>query len=79
MALKKYKPTSPGRRFMTSVEFPEKGGKPTEKSLLRQIKKTGGRNNSGRITVWQKGGGHKRRYRVVDFKRNKRDIPAKVA
>lgn len=79
MTLKKYKPTSPGRRFMTTVVFDEKTTDKPEKSLLRPLKKTGGRNNNGRISVWQKGGGHKRRYRVIDFRRDKRDIPAKVA
>jgi large subunit ribosomal protein L2 len=79
VALKKYKPTSPGRRFVTSSVFEEQTGKKPEKALLKSLKKTGGRNNTGRITVWQRGGGHKRRYRVIDFKRNKRDVPAKVA
>lgn len=79
MALKKYKPTSPGRRFMTAAVFEEQTKKPPEKSLLSPLKRSGGRNNLGRITSWQRGGGHKRHYRMVDFKRDKVDVPAKVA
>ncbi len=79
MATRKYKPTSPARRQMSVAGFTEiTKGKP-ERSLVRKLKRTGGRNNLGRITSFQRGGGHKRRYRVVDFKRNKWDIPAKVA
>ena len=80
MALKKFKPTSPSRRFMSLSDFDEvtKDNSP-EKSLLRPSKKSGGRNNRGRITVRHRGGGHKRRYRLIDFKRNKHGIPAKVA
>ena len=78
MALKKYKPTSPGRRFQTSVVFDDQTTQTPEKSLVRPLKRTGGRNNTGRITAWQRGGGHKRRYRVIDFKRDKRGVPAKV-
>src|SRR5215211_1342948 len=79
MALKKYKPTSPGRRFMSVSTFEEVTKTRPEKSLLEPVKKTGGRNNNGRITTRHQGGGHKRRYRVVDFKRTKDGVPAKVA
>src|SRR3989449_6835145 len=79
MPLKEFNPTSPGRRFMTTLTF-EEVTKPTpEKGLTEPLKRTGGRDNRGRITVRFIGGGHKRRYRVVDFRRDKRDIPAKVA
>ena len=79
MAVKNFKPTTPGRRFMTVSRFDEiTKGKP-EKSLLAPLKKFGGRNNTGRITVRHRGGGHKRRYRIIDFKRDKFGIPAKVA
>ncbi|HEU0304437.1 MAG TPA: 50S ribosomal protein L2, partial [Gaiellaceae bacterium] len=79
MALKKYKPTSPGRRFMTVSSFEEVTKTRPEKSLTEPLKKKGGRNNNGRITTRHQGGGHKRRYRVVDFKRTKDGVPAKVA
>ncbi len=77
--LKTYKPTSPGRRNYISILDPElsKGG--PEKSLVRSKKRTGGRNNYGRVTSRHIGGGHKRKYRVIDFKRNKVNIPARVA
>jgi len=78
VTLKKYKPTSPGRRTMTASVFEEQTDKKPEKALLRPLKKSGGRNATGRITAWQRGGGHKRRYRVIDFKRDKVDVPAKV-
>lgn len=80
MTIKKYKPTTPGRRGMTTLANEEltKGVKP-ERSLLAPLDKTGGRNNLGRITTRHIGGGHKRQYRIIDFKRNKDDIPAKVA
>ncbi len=77
--MRKYNPTSPGRRFQVVSTFEDITKKEPEKSLLRPVKKTGGRNNHGRITSWHRGGGHKRRYRIIDFKRNKDDIPAKVA
>src|SRR5919108_830410 len=76
---KKFKPTSPGRRFMTVSDFAEVTKSEPEKSLVEPVKKKGGRNNAGRITTRHKGGGHKRRYRVVDFKRVKDGVPAKVA
>jgi len=79
MALKKYKPTSPGRRFMSVSSFEEVTKSRPEKGLTEPLKKTGGRNNNGRITTRHQGGGHKRRYRVVDFKRVKDGVPAKVA
>jgi len=78
MAIKKVKPTSPGRRFQTYSTFDEITRDTPEKSLLRPLSKSGGRNNYGRITTRHRGGGHKRRYRLIDFKRNKMDIPAKV-
>ncbi|WP_298040084.1 50S ribosomal protein L2 [uncultured Desulfuromonas sp.] len=78
MAIKKYKPTSPGRRGMTSSTFEEITTSTPEKSLLEPIKNSGGRNNYGRITKRATGGGHKRKYRVIDFKRDKKDIPAQV-
>ena len=79
MSIKIYKPTSPGRRYVTGSTFEEITKKQPEKQLLRPLKKHGGRNNQGRITVRHQGGGHKRRFREVDFKRNKDGIPAKVA
>lgn len=79
MAVKRVKPTSAGRRFQTYSTFEEITTTTPEKSLLKIIKKTGGRNVNGRITSRHRGGGHKRRYRIIDFKRNKVGIPAKVA
>jgi large subunit ribosomal protein L2 len=79
MAIKTVKPTSPGRRFQTYSTFEELTRSRPERSLLRPQKKSGGRNSYGRITSRYRGGGHKRRYRVVDFKRDKVDIPARVA
>lgn len=79
MAVKRYKPTSPGRRFQEVSDFADITKKTPEKSLLAPQKRSSGRNNNGRITMRRRGGGHKRRYRIVDFKRNKWDIPAKVA
>ena len=78
MALKKYSPTTPGRRFMTGADFSELTTTSPEKSLLRPLRKTGGRNSKGRVTIRHRGGGHKRRYRLIDFKRDKFGIPAKV-
>jgi len=79
MGIRKYKPVTPGRRGATVSDFAEltPGAKP-EKSLLRPIIKTGGRNNQGKITSRHRGGGHKRRYRLIDFRRNKDGIAAKV-
>ncbi len=79
MPVKKYKPTSPGRRFMSVIHDEELSKKEPEKSLLRPLNKSGGRNSKGRITTRHRGGGHKRKYRIIDFKRNKLGIPAKVA
>lgn len=79
MAIKKYKPTSPGRRGMTVLSFGEITKKTPEKSLIHVLKKNGGRNSSGRITVRHQGGGAKRKYRIIDFKRNKMDVPATVS
>ncbi|GAB4279971.1 MAG: 50S ribosomal protein L2 [Coriobacteriia bacterium] len=79
MAVKRYKPTSPGRRFQTVSDFSEVTRSKPEKSLVEPLKKKGGRNNNGRITTRHQGGGHKRRYRKIDFKRNKDGVPAKVA
>ncbi|MCL2338036.1 MAG: 50S ribosomal protein L2 [Firmicutes bacterium] len=79
MGIKKFKPTSPGRRFVTVSTFEEITTAEPEKSLLEPLKKQSGRNANGRITVRHRGGGHKRKYRVIDFKRNKDGIPAKVA
>ncbi|TDX49285.1 50S ribosomal protein L2 [Orenia marismortui] len=79
MAIKKFKPTTPSRRYMTVESFDEITTNQPEKSLLKPLKKTGGRNSNGRITVRHRGGGHKRMYRVIDFKRDKDGIPAKVA
>ncbi len=78
MGVKSFKPITPGRRFMTVSDFSDITTKKPYKPLLVPLKKTGGRNNYGRITVRHKGGGHKRKYRIIDFKRNKIDIPAKV-
>ncbi len=79
MAIKTYKPTSAGRRHQTCSTFEEITSTTPEKSLLVNLKKTGGRNHFGRITSRHIGGGHKQKYRIIDFRRDKRDIPAKVA
>ena len=79
MAIRKRKPTSPGRRFQTVSDFSEITSTTPEKSLLESQHSTGGRNNNGRITSRHRGGGHKQAYRVVDFRRNKDGIPARVA
>ena len=79
MAIKKYKPTTPGRRGMTGLTFEEVTKTSPEKSLTKSFSKSGGRNNTGRITTRHHGGGHKQLYRVIDFKRNKDNIPATVA
>ncbi len=79
MGIKVYKSTSPGRRGMSGYTFDEITRSEPEKSLLRPMKKKAGRNNLGRLTVRHRGGGHKRRYRLIDFKRDKHGIPARVA
>ncbi|MBC8375460.1 MAG: 50S ribosomal protein L2 [FCB group bacterium] len=78
MAVKTYKPITPGLRFKTTSSFEEITRTDPEKSLLAPLKKSGGRNNNGRITSRHRGGGHRRHYRIIDFKRNKFDIPARV-
>jgi large subunit ribosomal protein L2 len=79
MAVKKFVPTSPGKRFMTVSDFKEITADKPEKSLLKPLKKKAGRNQQGTITVRHQGGGHKRQYRKIDFKRNKDGVPARVA
>ena len=80
MAVRIYKPTSPGRRKMSVSDFGEISREGAERSLLEgRINRTGGRNNAGRVTSWHRGGGHKRRFRKIDFRRDKVGIPAKVA
>lgn len=79
MGVKKFRPTTPALRFKTVSDFAEITRDTPEKSLLRPLKKSGGRDNHGHVSTWCRGGGHKRRYRVIDFKRNKHGIPAKVA
>ena len=79
MGIRVYKPTSSARRFMSVLTFEEITKKKPEKSLTEHLKKHSGRNSQGKITVRQQGGGNKKTYRIIDFKRNKRDIPAKVA
>ena len=78
MGIKKLKPITPGQRFRVAPTFEEITKTTPEKSLLTPIKKSGGRNNLGRMTVRYRGGGHKRRYRIIDFKRQKHDMPAEV-
>ena len=80
MPVKKYKPTSPGRRNMSVSDFAEiTRGAPEKSQVGGRVKKSGGRNVNGRITAWHRGGGHKRRHRQIDFKRDKIGVPAKVA
>ncbi|MGI8777196.1 MAG: 50S ribosomal protein L2 [Acidimicrobiales bacterium] len=79
MPLRKRNPTSAGRRFQTVSDYAELTPKAPERSLLEPLPKTGGRNSNGRITARHRGGGHKRQYRVIDFKRNKDGVPARVA
>ena len=78
MGIIKYKPTSPGRRFRSVVDNSEITASKPLKSLVGRVKKTGGRNNSGGVTAWQRGGGNKRKYRIIDFKRDKFGVPAVV-
>ena len=79
MSIRTYKPTSPSRRNMTNLTFEEITKSTPEKSLTVRLTKTGGRNNQGVITTRHHGGGHKQKYRIIDFKRNKDNIPGKVA
>lgn len=78
MALKKYKPTTPGQRYKLISDFDDITANKPEKSLLAPIKKSGGRNNQGKMTIRYRGGGHKRRYRIIDFKRNKENVQGEV-
>jgi len=79
MGTKRFKPTSAGRRFMTGSDFAEVTASKPERKLVVKLNKNGGRNNRGRITVRHRGGGHKRRYRIIDFRRDKVGVPGKVA
>jgi len=79
MGIKKFKPTSPGVRTMTVLTNEELTKKKPERSLVEKKGNRAGRNNQGRITIWHRGGGHKRKYRLIDFRRTKKDIPARVA
>jgi large subunit ribosomal protein L2 len=79
MGIKKYKPTSPGKRFRTVMDFAEVTASEPLKALIRPLRKTGGRNNRGRVTMWQRGGGNSRKYRLIDFKRDKAGVPAVVS
>ncbi len=79
MAIRNYNPTSPGRRFQTGPTFDEITTSTPHKPLLEPMKKSGGRNNTGEVTMWWRGGGHKRHYRIIDFKRDKLEIPGKVS
>ena len=79
MAIKSFKPYTPSRRFITVSAFEEVTASKPEKSLLVKVNRTGGRNNTGKMTVRHQGGGHKRKYRIIDFKRTKDNIPARVA
>ncbi|NNG26183.1 MAG: 50S ribosomal protein L2, partial [Ignavibacteriaceae bacterium] len=78
MAIRKFKPVTPGTRFRSNATFEEVTKSKPEKSLTTPLKKSGGRNNKGRITSFHRGGGHKRKYRIIDFKRDKTGVPAKV-
>jgi large subunit ribosomal protein L2 len=79
MGIRKYKPTSPGTRFRTVMDFAEVTASEPLKSLTRPLRKTGGRNNRGRVTMWQRGGGNSKKYRLIDFKRDKAGVPAVVS
>ena len=79
MAVKRFRPTTPTQRYKTVASFKEITKTTPEKSLLTPVRKKGGRNNQGRVTIRHRGGGHKRMYRIIDFRRDKREIPAKVA
>ena len=79
MAIKAYKPTSPGRRFQTVQTFDDITTNEPHKPLVENLHRSGGRNNHGELTSWWRGGGHKRLYRIIDFKRDKKDIPGKVS
>src|SRR5262249_14882428 len=79
MPIRKFNPTTPGQRFQTVQVFDEITATEPHKPLVEPLHRSGGRNNRGELTSWWRGGGHKRMYRVIDFKRDKRDIPAKVS
>ena len=79
MAIRSYKPTSPGRRFVTSLDYKELTTNRPEKKLTEGKKRSSGRNSEGHITSRHRGRGHKRRYRIIDFRRDKFDVPARVA
>ncbi len=79
MAIKTYKPTSPGRRFQTTLDYREISSERPYRPLVTKLTKTGGRNSYGRVTSWHRGGGHKQLYRIIDFKRDKDGVRAKVA
>lgn len=79
MGIKTFKPKTPGQRYKSVSDFEQVTRSTPEKSLVKGLTKSGGRNNHGRVTSWHRGGGHKRKYRLIDFKRNKHDIPANVA
>lgn len=79
MGIKKYNPTSPGKRFRTVMDYAEVTESTPHKALVRSLKKAGGRNNLGRVTAWHRGGGNLRKYRIIDFKRDKAGIPALVS
>ena len=79
MPIRKYKPTSPGRRQMSVQTFDEITTSEPYRPLTETLKKSGGRNNTGEVTMWWRGGGHKRLYRIIDFKRDKKNIPGKVS
>src|SRR4051794_37585553 len=78
MAIRTYRPTSAGIRFRTGLTFEEVTKRGAEKKLREPLKQSGGRNNTGRVTADHRGGGHKRLYRLIDFKRNKKNVPARV-
>src|SRR5436190_9990570 len=78
MGIKRYKPTSPGRRQANVSDFSDITKSTPEKRLSVGTRKSGGRNNEGRVTTWKRGGGHRRRYRIIDFRRDKLGIPATV-
>ena len=79
MGIRKFKPFTPSRRYLTSSDFKEITTDSPERSLILPMRRTGGRNNTGRVTSWQRGGGHKRRYRLIDFRRDKDGVPGRVA
>ena len=79
MGTRKFNPTTPSRRFMSVSDFAEVTRSNPERALVEPLRRSGGRNNTGRVTVWQRGGGHKRRYRLVDFRRDKDNVPGRIA